>query len=93
MGNSFDSTRLLAQLLCRTKPQICVAGKIEQSLVCFVLTFTVFHVVLTASRSSAVLLYSLGSNLLFLVLPGKTKNGAAMPDLQPVSTNSKSYLP
>ena len=40
-------------------------------MVCFVLTFTVFHIVLSAR--SAVSLYFLGSNLLFLVLSGKRK--------------------
>ena len=50
-----------------------------------------FHCI--SRRSSAVLFYSLGSNLLFLVSSGKTKNGAAMLDPQSVSTNSKSCLP
>ena len=34
--------------------------KIEKNMVCFDLTFTVFYIVLSARRSSAVLLYSLG---------------------------------
>ena len=53
------------------KPKSLLREKIEKSMVCFVLTFTVFHVVLSAR--SAVLLYSLGSNLLFLVSSGKKK--------------------
>ena len=61
-------------------------------MLCFVLTFTVFYVVLWAR--SAVLLYSLGSNLLFLCVVREEKDGGtAMPDPQPVSTNSKSCLP
>ena len=44
---------------------------VEKSMVCFILTFTVFHVVLLAR--SAVLLYSLCPNLHFLVSSGKRK--------------------
>ena len=61
---SFGSTPPLC------KPKSVLREKIEKNMVCFVLTFTVFHIVLSAN--SAVLLYSLGSNLLFLVSSGKS---------------------